>query len=280
MSEHEGFLRVASTDAPIWWDAPPPGEPESRVTVLEQAGGSLETVGEVTGLGRGERIFAVRFLGETGYVVTFRQVDPLYVVDLSDPTAPAVAGELELLGYSAYLHPIGAGLLLGVGQDATPEGQALGTQVSVFDVSDPGSPRLVDRRGLAPGWSEAEWDHHAFLWWAPTGLAVVPVTASVWDEATGQVLELGGAVGLHAGPDGLSEIGRVRHPAGQIRRSLVVGPLLYTISDAGLRSSDLGTLADRAWVPFPGYTPEPPPVPEPGVTEPGGAGVPGPSGER
>lgn len=272
MSEHEGFLRVASTDAPIWWDFPPAGEPESRVTVLAQDGGSLQQVGEVTGLGRGERIFAVRFIGATGYVVTFRQVDPLYVVDLSNPASPAVAGELQLLGYSAYLHPIGEGLLLGVGQDATPEGQLLGTQVSVFDVTDPSSPRLVDRRSLAPGWSEAEWDHHAFLWWAPTGLAVVPVTASIWDEATGIVEDLGGAVGLHAGAGGLSEIGRVTHPAGQIRRSLVVGGLLYTVSDAGIRASTLDTLADGAWLPFPGYVAEPPPIAEPAEPAPGGGG--------
>lgn len=279
MSEHEGLLRVASTDAPLWWGASLDQEPESRVTVLAQDGASLRQVGEVTGLGRGERIYAVRFLGELGYVVTFRQVDPLYVVDLSDPTSPAVVGELELLGYSAYLHPIGDGLLLGVGQDATPDGQLLGTQVSLFDVSDPASPRLVDRRALAPGWSEVEWDHHAFLWWAPTGLAVLPVFASFWDETSGEILELGGAVGVRAGPSGLSEVGRVTHPAGQIRRSVVARDLLYTISDAGVRASSLDTLADRGWLPFPSYEPEPPPIPEPGQTEPEGGGVAGSPGE-
>jgi hypothetical protein len=266
MSEHRGFLRVASTEEPVWWEGKTRGESESRVTVLEEQEGALAKVGEVTGLGRGERIYAVRFLGETGYVVTFRQVDPLYVLDLSDPARPSVAGELELLGYSAYLHPIGDGLLLGVGQDATPEGRPLGTQVSVFDVSDPAHPALVARRGLAPGWSQVEWDHHAFLWWPATGLAVVPVQAAVWDE-NGAVHDVSGAVGLHAGPGGLEEVGRVTHPAGQIMRSLVAAGALYTVSDAGVKQSDLLTLADRAWVPFPGTVAPPgpsaeePPVP-------------------
>ncbi len=278
MSEHEGYLRVASTEEPIWWDTPSGRTAESRVTVLDISGPSLAPVGEVTGLGRGERIYAVRFVGDTGYVVTFRQVDPLYVVDLSSPTSPSLAGELELLGYSAYLHPIGDRLLLGVGQDATPEGQVLGTQVSVFDVSDPASPRLVDRRGLAPGWSDVEWDHHAFLWWPATGLAVVPVQASLWDEETGTVIDLGGAIGLHAGPEGLGELGRVTHEGAAIRRSLVARGVLYTVSDAGLEASTLDSLAELSWLPFPAPPPpdESPGEPPPGQTEPGAGAPPDP----
>ena len=96
------------------------------MTALGQQGSSLVTLGRVGGLGRGERIRAVRFVGDTAYVVTFRQIDPLYTVDLSDPAAPKVLGQLELLGFSAYLHPLGNGLLLGVGQDATAQGRTLG----------------------------------------------------------------------------------------------------------------------------------------------------------
>ncbi len=81
-------------------------------------------------------------------------------------------GELKIRGYSAYLHPIGDGLLLGIGQDATEEGRVLGTQASLFDVSDPAAPRRLDSFALGKGWSEAEQDHHAFLWWPRTGLAV------------------------------------------------------------------------------------------------------------
>ena len=118
---------------------------------------------------RGERIYAVRFLGDTGYVVTFRQTDPLYTLDLADPARPVVRGELKIPGYSAYLHPVGDGLLLGVGQDAT-RGRATvtGLQLSLFDVSDlaqPGAARSRSSSASRFSSSEVEWDHHAFLWW-------------------------------------------------------------------------------------------------------------------
>ena len=123
LSEHDGLLRVASTTVPPWWGDGDGEESESFVTVLRVEDGRLAEAGRVGGLGRGEQIYAVRFIGDVGYVVTFRQVDPLYTVDLATPTAPKVLGELKIRGYSAYLHPIGEGLLLGVGQDATRQGR-------------------------------------------------------------------------------------------------------------------------------------------------------------
>src|SRR5437899_3261426 len=113
MSEQDGFLRVASTEAPLWWSPDTNKPSQSYVTVLAQQGGALTQVGRVGGLGQGQRIFAVRFLGDVGYVVTFRQIDPLYTIGLSDPTNPRVLGSVELQGYSAYLHPVGHGLPLG-----------------------------------------------------------------------------------------------------------------------------------------------------------------------
>ena len=178
MSEHDGVLRVASTEFPLWWGGAQT-DSESFVTTLEQRGGQLVKLGRQGGLGKGERIFGVRFIGDVGYVVTFRQVDPLYVVDLSRPSDPVVRGELKIRGYSAYLHPLGSDLLLGLGQDATEEGRVLGTQVSTFDVSDPRRPALLRRVTLGKAWSEAEWDHHAFLYWPRATLAVLPVQASV-----------------------------------------------------------------------------------------------------
>ena len=94
LSEHDGKLRVATTEEPSW----APGaerESQSTVTVLDQQGNRLVRIGSVTGLGKGERIYAVRFMGEQGYVVTFREIDPLYTLDLRDPTAPKVAGRAE-----------------------------------------------------------------------------------------------------------------------------------------------------------------------------------------
>jgi hypothetical protein len=249
MSELDGRLRVASTEEPEWWAGEEEADSESRVTVLTESGGKLVREGLVTGLGRGERIYAVRFIGDRGYVVTFRQVDPLYVVDLADPARPAVRGELKIPGFSSYLQPVGDDLLVGIGQAATGQGRTTGTQVSLFDVSDPSAPRRIALRDLDSDWSEAESDHHALLWWPARRLLVVPVER--WG-ATGTAAS--GAVGLDVSPaTGVTPIARVRHPAGgdgRVRRSLVAGDLLVTVSDGGVQTSDLTSLAPRGWLPF------------------------------
>jgi hypothetical protein len=252
LSEHEGVLRVASTDSPAWWPGEGREESQSYVTTLRQSGGALLALGRVGGLGRGEQIFGVRFVDETGYVVTFRQTDPLYTVDLSRPAEPRVAGELKILGYSAYLHPVGDGLLLGVGQDATEAGRRLGTQLSLFDVSDPARPtRLSQRRVGGSSSSEVEYDHHAFLYWAPEKLAVLPVS-----EYDGRGDPFLGAIGFTVGRARITELGRITHQSSgsypaQLRRSVVVGERLFTISESGAKASALSSLADKAWVPFP-----------------------------
>jgi hypothetical protein len=211
----------------------------------------------VDGLGDTEQIYSVRFMGEVGYVVTFRQTDPLYVIDLSDPAAPEMVGELKIPGYSAYLHPLGDGLLMGVGQDATEDGRVEGTQISIFDVSDPSEPRRLDTFTLDSGSnSEIEYDHHAFLY--RDGLAVIPVQQYWWDEESDSVFM--GAIALRVGEDGdLAKAGEIVHPGGdddnwdwraQIRRSLVVGHSVYTVSSKGMMKSDLDTLDQEAWLDF------------------------------
>lgn len=256
MSEDDGYLRTASTEEPVWW-TPPGGEgdtSESLVTVLAERGGRLERVGEVGGLGRGERIQSVRFLGTRGYVVTFRQTDPLYAIDLSDPAHPTVRGALKIPGYSSYLHPIDADTLIGVGQAVDAQGRTEGTQVSLFDVSDLDAPTRIAQRTLDTDWSEAESDHHAFLYWAPTGTLVLPAQSYGGD---GRPTFLG-AVGLTVTRDsGITPIARVRQPGdpadswSPVRRSLVVGDALYTVSDAGVMASALATLEPRGWARFP-----------------------------
>jgi hypothetical protein len=248
LSEHEGALRVATTQDAPWSPQAGPGQSESSVTVLRPDGDRLATVGRVGGLGRGERIFGVRFLGDRGYVVTFRQVDPLYVVDLADPQAPRVTGELKITGYSAYLHPLSATRLLGVGQDATQEGRRLGPQLSLFDVGDPAQPKLLDRAALgASGWTPAEQDHHAFLWWSPARLAVLPVDA--WDFS--------GAIGFRVGSQSVAEAGRITHPqpaadrpAPPIGRSVVVRDRLLTVSAAGIAANALDDLRPLGFTPL------------------------------
>ena len=254
MSEHNGNLRVATTDAGSWWGWRT-DESESFVTILEDNDGKLEQTGQVGGLGLGEQIYAVRMMGDTGYVVTFRQVDPLYVIDLSDPTNPTIEGELKILGYSAYLHPIDDGLLIGVGQDATEEGRVLGTQIAVFDVSDPANPQRLHKMTLEDGSSEVEYDHRAFLHWPATGLTVVPIQRWSWDESKGEDF-FAGAVGIKASREGIEKINTVSHMEdsidyewdAQIRRSVVIGDSLYTISYKGLLKSDLETLEDQAFL--------------------------------
>jgi len=199
MDEYDGYLRVATTDGPPWgFD----DTSESFVVVFEQQGDQLVEVGSVGEMGKGERIFSVRFIGEAAYVVTFRQTDPLYVVDLSDPTNPAVTGELKIPGYSAYLHPLGNGRLLGIGQEATEEGRTIGAKVSLFDVSDPADPKEVDTFVLEDSYTDVEWDHHAFLYWAPEQIMVMPLQDWSNDFAGAIVFKL---------DDGIREFGRITH---------------------------------------------------------------------
>ena len=257
MDEHEGLLRVASTTAPAWWGGE--FEAESMVTILEEEGNELVEVGSVDGLGETGQIYSVRFMGDTAYVVTFRQTDPLYTVDLSDPANPEVVGELKILGYSAYLHPVGEGLLMGIGQDASDTGRVQGTQVSIFDVSDPSDPIRVDQITLDGGSSsQVEYDHHAFMYWEPTGLAMVPIQQWWSDGKSDSVFY--GAVGLMVDDDGdLEEIRRVAHPGGAddswdyralISRTIVIGGNVYTVSGKGIMKSDIDSLAEEAWLGF------------------------------
>jgi uncharacterized secreted protein with C-terminal beta-propeller domain len=250
MSEYNGKLRVVTTTtaAPAAVNRASSAISSSAVSsfaisdsglhVLQQRGEDLTEIGQLAGLGRGERVYSVRFVGTTAYVVTFRQTDPLYVVDISDPANPAAVGELQLTGYSAYLHPAGDGLLIGVGQEANARGRVLGTQVSLFKVSDPSRPELLGRYQLNGGVSEAEVDPHAFLFWPKTGLVLIPVTPS-WNGAL--ALTIDGA-SIH----GLGRVG----PGRAIRRSLVIGDTLWTVSDAGLGANHVTTLAAQGWIPF------------------------------
>lgn len=256
MSEHLGDLRVATTDQ-SGWDT---STSESFVSVLREEAGELVQIGQVGGLGAGEEIKSVRYIRDVAYVVTFRQTDPLYTVDLKDPSNPKVAGELKINGYSAYLHPLSDTHLIGVGYDGTDEGQLLGVQISLFDVSDLANPIRTHQHALGDfGSTEVAFDHKAFLYWDPTDLAVFPVQAYSWNEEDFTESYFFGAVAytVDAGA-GIELAGQITHmvdpqdpwqngdPA--LRRSLVIGSRLYTVSDSGLKASDLGTLADVKWL--------------------------------
>ena len=249
MSEFEGDLRVATTAYSDDFG----GGQDNGVHVLRVDGADLVEVGSVRGLGRGEQIQGVRFDGPRGYVVTFRQVDPLYVIDLSNPSNPAMVGELKIPGYSTYLKPIGGGRLIGVGMSGTETGQITGVQVSQFDVSDPAAPRQVATAEIAE-WSEATWDPHAFLWWEPTGQIVIPKEMNC--------VEFGGpgcesAVVLRLESDELVEQGRLMQWF-PIRRSMIASNRLVTVSAGGVLVSDMETLDEISDIRFdiPGTTAE------------------------
>jgi len=147
----------------------------TRLTVLKENGDRLETVDFIDGIGKpGEQLFAARFIGERAYLVTFQVIDPLYVIDLSDQENPAIVGELEIEGYSDYLHPVSENLLLGFGKDAIPDDGSSdfgftrgawyqGVKVSLFDVADPANPSEINALVYGKRGSESELltDHHA-----------------------------------------------------------------------------------------------------------------------
>jgi uncharacterized secreted protein with C-terminal beta-propeller domain len=257
MSEYDGYLRVASTvgeptPAPVDGEAAPAQLSDNMVSVLQPQNGALVTVGTLDGLGSGEKIYSVRFEGELAYVVTFNQVDPLYVIDLSNPDKPVIAGQVSLSGYSSFLQPLSAGLLVGVGQSVDQTLAPEGLQVEVFNVADPTNPSLVSRQQLGnDASSTAENDPHALLWWPQSNLLVLPVdnysgsgptsAADVWTVSPSGTLD---QVGTLAQP-GSSESG---YP--EIERALVVGNDIYTLSEQGVMASGLSSLSQVAWLPY------------------------------
>ena len=235
MSEYDVVLRVATTS----YDYDFGGGQDNGVHILKVKDAELVEIGAVNGMGRGETIQGVRFDGPRGYVVTFRQVDPLYVLDLSDPAAPELVGELKVPGYSTYLKPIDGDRIITVGMAGTETGQITGVQVSVFDVSDPGNPLQVATAEIAQ-WSEATSDPHAFLWWAETDQIIVPkelVCAEIGGTGceSAVVLKLDGAT--------LTEQGRLFQWF-PIRRAVIAQNQLVTVSAGGTKVSRLSDLSE------------------------------------
>ena len=269
MSEYDGHLRVASTDFDWWMGSSEEDSTQAgnNVTVLYDDGkGTLQKKGEITGIAPGERIFANRMMGEQGYMVTFRQVDPLYTLDLSDHSNPKVIGELKIPGYSAYLHPIDENHLLAVGMDGEEDGTLTGLAINIFDVSDFENPTLKYQHVLESdgwSWSESLWDHHAFTFHRD----VLTIPAYSWNYSEDEGYDLFSGV-LSFSIDtsvGIEEIGRVDHSSllsesqclyeiwygdyyndcnnwyyqPYVRRSLYIEDNLFSLSNYGLKVNDL-----------------------------------------
>ena len=243
------FLRLATTVRATEWT-----NVSAAVFVLNE---TLARVGAVEGIAQGETVQASRFVGERGYLVTFRRVDPLFVLNLSDPTDPQVVGEVTLPGFSQYLQPIDATHLIGIGVEATDDGRVTGLGISLFDVSDPAHPAVVDR--YTPGdysYSEAQYDHKAVLYIPASGLLVIPVqmydyTAEM--RGGGQSFQGAYVLGVDA-ETGFTLKATIAHPssvAGKdyygapityqptIRRSLFIGEFLYTVSELYIQANTM-----------------------------------------
>jgi uncharacterized secreted protein with C-terminal beta-propeller domain len=208
---HDGHLRVATTVGERR-----PVESANDVYVLDTSDLSVE--GSVTGMSPGQRVYGVRFVGEKGYVITFRQVDPLHVLDLSDPQNPEETGELKLPGFSRYLHPLDDGRILGIGEE---DGKV---KAVIFDVSDPTDPRIEESRILDARYSAIEQTHHAFMRDERHGVFFLPT------ERGGYVLDDGD----------LSTVRRVEVDRPQ--RARYAGDHLYVFGN-----SEVVVLDERDW---------------------------------
>lgn len=270
LSETAGVIRVATTTGADWFGFSE-ADSQSSLIMLAEEGEELVETGRLDGLGVTEQIQSVRYLSpEVAAVVTFRRTDPLYLIDTSDPAEPALLGELKIPGFSSYLHPIGEGYLLGVGQDADEEtGRQLGLQVSLFDIRDMANPERVAQVGFGEGYSMVESDHRAFLYWPPTNQVIIP--AELWpsgdellqtESPSGEMVEVfgpmfNGALVLKVGEGTLTEDGRASVAredrmdfAPNVMRSMVIGEDLWTLSYGGLAKFSLETLEGEARIPL------------------------------
>lgn len=247
MSENDGVLRVASTVRSNASFFQSQMQSEGVVSVLQEKAGVLDQIGSVGGLGKAdnESITAVRFIGDKGYVVTFRQTDPLYVIDLRDARNPRVAGELKIPGFSGYLHPVGDNLVLGVGQNATDSGRSLGVQFSLFDVSDPATPKRVDQQTYGGGAAAAQFDPKAFLYWQPKNVVIAPTSIYTNNGFTGLIV-------LRPSSDALDEVGRLAFtgPQGSISRTFVIDDRVYMLSYDALQTNSIDTHREISKIPL------------------------------
>jgi len=272
MDEYDGYFRIATTTGYVGrtW-----GEATSRnhIYVLDM---DLNVVGKLENLALGEKIYSARFMGERCYLVTFRKVDPLFVVDLRNPSAPKVLGQLKITGYSDYLHPYDEDHIIGIGKEtvAAEEGDFAwyqGVKISLFDVSDVSEPKEIakfeigDRGTDSPVLS----DHKAFLFDKSKHLLVLPVLVAEIDKdkypnevppyARGDHVWQGAYVFNISLEGGLIFKGRITHLENNVdlseggyhfwspyavKRALYINNVLYTISDKKMKMNSLESLKE------------------------------------
>ncbi|MBI2675216.1 MAG: beta-propeller domain-containing protein [Candidatus Aenigmarchaeota archaeon] len=268
MDEHRDYFRIATTRGHSWESDKPS---VSNVYILDK---DMKAAGSLEGLAPGEQIYSVRFMGDRAYIVTFKKVDPLFVLDLSDPNDPKVLGKLKIPGYSDYLHPYDESHIIGVGKEAAEaeEGDFAwyqGMKIAIFDVSDVENPKELHKIGIGDRGtdSEALHNHKAFLFDKERQLLVIPVLLAEIKDKTGRPAnEYGNFVFQGAYvyritlENGFELRGRITHfkdddafkksgywfygPGYSVQRSLYIRDVLYTVSQKMIKASSLGDLTE------------------------------------
>ncbi|WAC05164.1 MAG: beta-propeller domain-containing protein [Methanoregula sp.] len=262
MDEYNGNLRVATTSNVVTTR----GQYEyNNVFVLD---GSMKTIGSLTHIAEQEKIYSTRFIGDRLYMVTFKRIDPFFVIDLSSPAHPKILGKLKIPGYSDYLHPYDSTHIIGVGKETATNDwggvSTRGVKLALFDVSDVEHPKQVGKVEIGESGTDsaALYDHKAFLFDKEKNLLVLPIRQvtmtpvvqkpgyydnqqRIWygayvfgvDPASGFVLR--GTVEHGSGSSGYYWYGS---SANEVKRSLYIGSNLYTISSAKIVATDLADI--------------------------------------
>jgi len=255
MDEYEGYFRIATTDWAEWAS-------RNNVYILNM---DLDTIGSVEDLAPGETIHSARFMGNRCYLVTFKKIDPLFVIDLTNPTSPEVLGQLKVTGYSDYLHPYDETHIIGIGKE-TIEGEGgdfawyQGIKISLFDVTDVTEPKEIAKYEIGDRGTDSPIlrDHKAFLFDRERNLLVIPVTVAKIDptQYPGEVpawtcgeFVWDGAYVFSISLEGLELRGTVTHlpnsyyqPTYSIQRSLYIDNVLYTVSELKIKMNSLTDL--------------------------------------
>lgn len=276
MDEHEGNFRIATTTDPIWGIDSEIVASSNAVYVLSA---DMNTIGSIEGIAPGERIYSARFMGDRAYLVTFKQVDPLFVIDLSSPRDPKILGKLKIPGVSDYLHPYDETHLIGFGREAV-EGKDMawfqGMKISLFDVADVANPRevastVIGDRGTS---SPLLYNHKALLFDKERGLIAFPVSvysiseadkkagnesaygtqtfqgAYVYDFSLSGGFKLRGTI-THYTDEDIQKSGDSWYMYGKdVERVVRIGEKLYTISQDAVKQNALASLKEEGMVEF------------------------------
>ncbi len=252
--------------------------PANNLYVLNS---DLKIIGKVEGLAPGERIYSARFMGDRAYMVTFRQVDPLFVIDLKNPANPAVLGYLKVTGFSDYIHPVDENHIIGIGKEATEQGLFQGLKMSLFDVSDVTDPKEISKIVIGDRGTDSYVlrDHKAFLFNKEKRLLVLPVLLAEIDRdqyppsqypqlpswAYGTPKWQGAYVFDFTTDNGFTLRGKIGHASGEtqdydtyygqysVKRSLYMDDVLYTISDRTIKMNDIASLDELNKIEMPGF---------------------------